>query len=204
MLTNAPATRRGRHGESTTTGFGGTNDGSPSAPGRAGESKRKSRREQPAPDRRGHGARHPAATRPAHDGVEPRVPHGLLLFTAALRARPEADDDTLVESIDSGEPFDPALAAGDRVRFHQHANPVEARDRKPRRVCNHDVHLFDRRPRMRGRKFGTKTPFHALRKDTTFRQKLVLFGCESISLDWVCRPNPLDCKKEIRSMFPAC
>ena len=43
--------------------------------------------------------------------------------------------------VDASEPFEPLLAAGDRVRFRLHANPVvsQARDRKPHRVSKHDI-----------------------------------------------------------------
>ena len=57
-----------------------------------------------------------------------------------LSARAPDDRHRLFE-IDSSEPFEPLLAAGDRVAFRLHANPVvsQARDRQPRRVSKHDI-----------------------------------------------------------------
>ena len=82
-----------------------------------------------------------------------------------LSARPPDDRHRLFH-IDSSEPFEPALAAGDRVAFHLHANPVvnQRRDREPRRVSKHDIitnilrqhpradrhRLFDEAVRTRG------------------------------------------------------
>ncbi len=57
-----------------------------------------------------------------------------------LSARPPDDRHRLFH-IDASEPFEPPLAAGDRVAFRLHANPVvsQARDRRPRRVSKHDI-----------------------------------------------------------------
>ena len=68
--------------------------------------------------------------------------------------------------IESSEPFVPAIASGDRMRFRLHANPVvsQPRDREPYRMCKHDIitnalrahpeaerhRLFDQTVRTRG------------------------------------------------------
>lgn len=43
--------------------------------------------------------------------------------------------------VRSSELFEPALATGDRIGFELHANPVvsQIRDRKPKRMCKHDI-----------------------------------------------------------------
>lgn len=57
-----------------------------------------------------------------------------------LSARPPDDRHDLFR-IESSEPFVPAIAAGDRLCFRLHANPVvsEPRQRKPYRMCKHDI-----------------------------------------------------------------
>lgn len=59
---------------------------------------------------------------------------------ATLSARPPDDRHNLFR-VESSEPFVPAIAAGDRLSFRLHANPVvsEPRERKPYRICKHDI-----------------------------------------------------------------
>lgn len=59
---------------------------------------------------------------------------------ATLSARPPDDRHNLFR-VESSEPFVPAIAAGDRLCFRLHANPVvsEPRTRKPYRMCKHDI-----------------------------------------------------------------
>ena len=82
-----------------------------------------------------------------------------------LSARPPDDQHNLFR-IESSKPFVPAIAAGDRMFFRLHANPVvsEPRERKPYRMCKHDIitnalrthpqserhRLFDETVRTRG------------------------------------------------------
>ncbi len=82
-----------------------------------------------------------------------------------LSARPPDDRHNLFR-IESSGPFVPAIAAGDRLSFRLHANPVvsQPRERKPHRMCKHDVvtnalrahpeaerhRLFDETVRTRG------------------------------------------------------
>ena len=84
---------------------------------------------------------------------------------AILSARAPDDRHNLFR-IENSEPFVPAVAAGDRMRFRLHANPVvsEPRNRRPYRMCKHDIvtnalrahpgaerhRLFDETVRTRG------------------------------------------------------
>ena len=60
-------------------------------------------------------------------------------FVTLSARRP--DDRHRLFHIDASEPFEPLLAAGDRVAFRLHANPVvsQVRDRNPRRMSKHDI-----------------------------------------------------------------
>ena len=60
-------------------------------------------------------------------------------FTILSRRTP--DDQRRLFHIESTEPFVPAIAAGDRLSFRLHANPVvsEPRDHGPYRMCKHDI-----------------------------------------------------------------
>ncbi|MCY4122489.1 MAG: type I-E CRISPR-associated protein Cas6/Cse3/CasE [Acidobacteria bacterium] len=60
-------------------------------------------------------------------------------FVTLSARRP--DDRHRLFDIDAAEPFEPLLAAGDRVAFRLHANPVvnQVRDREPRRMSKHDI-----------------------------------------------------------------
>ena len=60
-------------------------------------------------------------------------------FVTLSARRP--DDRHRLFHVDSSEPFEPLLAAGDRIAFRLHANPVvnQRRDRRPRRICKHDI-----------------------------------------------------------------
>ena len=85
------------------------------------------------------------------------------LHTLSARA---PDDRHNLFRTDSSERFVPAIASGDRLVFHLHANPVvsEPRERKPYRMCKHDIvtnalrahpetehhRLFDETVRTRG------------------------------------------------------